>query len=117
MFEEYARVRHEGDGKILNLMDYLSSPGAGAMIARTRVAMGENDKIISHPVWFRSRVFPVPRWVSEDGQAFMGAHVRIGGGKPPAPRLHFLDDTSRTDELGRVYVGYVGPHLPNGHTN
>jgi hypothetical protein len=45
----------------------------------------------------------------------MEAHIRIGSGKPPAPRMHFHDDTSGS--TGKIYVGHLGPHLPNYQTN
>lgn len=40
----------------------------------------------------------------------MQAHLKIGGGNTIAPRLHFYDDCPRS---GKVYVGYLGPHLRN----
>jgi hypothetical protein len=45
----------------------------------------------------------------------MSEHIRIGSGRPPAPRLYFFDDTA--GHSGQVYVGYIGRHLPNLQTN
>jgi hypothetical protein len=42
----------------------------------------------------------------------MWAHVKIDN-RDPAPRLHFHDDTRGS---GKVYVGYIGPHLPSPKT-
>jgi hypothetical protein len=50
---------------------------------------------------------------TERGPLEMLAHVRIGSGAPPAPRLYFHD----ASEEGVVYVGYIGPHLTNTKTN
>lgn len=55
----------------------------------------------------RTRMFHV----EELGEVFMGAHIRIGTGKPPAPRMYFYDDAP--GKTGRIHVGYIGPHLPN----
>jgi hypothetical protein len=61
------------------------------------------------------RTFSVPTEVDESGRKEMFTHVRIGSGKPPAPRLHFYDDTRGSST--KVHVGYVGPHLPTPKTN
>ena len=53
--------------------------------------------------------------VNPDGRAFMEAHARVdSGGKYPAPRLYFHDDTA--GNTGQVHVGYIGPHLDNFRT-
>ncbi|WP_272261972.1 hypothetical protein [Streptomyces xanthophaeus] len=57
-----------------------------------------------------ARPFPVPRTIHPAGQVFMGEHVRIGSGRPPAPRLHLYDDTS--GRTGQIHIGYIGAHLP-----
>lgn len=61
------------------------------------------------------RNFAVPTEVDESGRKEMFAHVRIGSGKPPAPRLHLYDDTRGPSK--KVHIGYVGPHLPTPKTN
>lgn len=45
----------------------------------------------------------------------MDEHVRLEKGSDPAPRIHFYDDTGGA--TGKVYVGYLGRHLPNFQTN
>ena len=60
------------------------------------------------------RVFPVPTTVSPDGLAVMAAHFKLGRLGRIDPRLHYLDDSAGT---GKVYVGYIGEHLTNTHTN
>lgn len=45
----------------------------------------------------------------------MTAHIRVGGGAGmSAPRMYLLDNASKD---GRVYVGYIGPHLRITSTN
>jgi hypothetical protein len=44
----------------------------------------------------------------------MGAHFKIARKGLISPRMHYYDDAGQT---GKVYVGYIGKHLPNTHTN
>ncbi|CAN3983011.1 hypothetical protein KPATCC21470_5714 [Kitasatospora purpeofusca] len=78
-----------------------------------KAVRGESRTVYSHAKWKRERMLPVPECVDASRRAFMGAHLRIGGGRT-APRLHYLDDCSGS---GRIYVGYIGLHLTNTRTN
>ncbi|MER5867753.1 hypothetical protein [Kitasatospora sp. NPDC002040] len=78
-----------------------------------KAVRGESRTVESHTKWKRERMLPVPECVDSSRRAFMGAHLRIGGGRT-APRLHYLDDCSGS---GRIYVGYIGLHLTNTRTN
>ncbi|MER5355799.1 hypothetical protein ABT093_36440 [Kitasatospora sp. NPDC002551] len=78
-----------------------------------KAVRGESRTVHSHAKWKRERMLPVPECVDASRRAFMGAHLRIGGGRT-APRLHYLDDCSGS---GRIYVGYIGLHLTNTRTN
>ncbi len=78
-----------------------------------KAVRGESRTVFSHAKWKRERMLPVPECVDASRRAFMGAHLRIGGGRT-APRLHYLDDCSGS---GRIYVGYIGLHLTNTRTN
>ncbi|MFJ2868559.1 hypothetical protein [Kitasatospora sp. NPDC087314] len=78
-----------------------------------KAVRGESRTVFSHTKWKRERMLPVPECVDVSRRAFMGAHLRIGGGRT-APRLHYLDDCSGS---GRIYVGYIGLHLTNTRTN
>lgn len=62
----------------------------------------------------RERVFPVPPEVRTDGQAFMEAHFKLGQIGMVSRRMHYIDDSQGT---GRIYVGYIGPHLRTDGTN
>ncbi|WP_031072703.1 hypothetical protein [Streptomyces sp. NRRL WC-3742] len=78
-----------------------------------KAVRGESRTVFSHTKWKKERMLPVPETVDVSRRAFMGAHLRIGGGRT-APRLHYLDDCSGS---GRIYVGYIGLHLTNTRTN
>ncbi|AXI77636.1 hypothetical protein [Peterkaempfera bronchialis] len=78
-----------------------------------KAVRGESHTVSTNAKWKKERMLPVPQTVDPSGRAFMGAHLRIGGGGT-APRLHYLDDCSGT---GRIYIGYIGLHLTNTRTN
>jgi len=78
-----------------------------------KAVRGESRAVSGHAKWRRQRMLPVPACVDSSRRAFMGAHLRIGGGGT-APRVHYLDDCSSS---GRIYVGYIGLHLTNTRTN
>lgn len=78
-----------------------------------KVKMRESDYVANNGKLRTERMLPVPETVDPSGQAFMQAHLRIGGGNTIAPRLHFFDDTPRS---GLLCVGYLGPHLRNSLT-
>lgn len=78
-----------------------------------KAVRGESHTVSTNAKWKKERMLPVPSAVDPSGRAFMGAHLRIGGGGT-APRLHYLDDCSGT---GRIYIGYIGLHLTNTRTN
>jgi hypothetical protein len=75
-----------------------------------KVAMRESDTVAKNGKLRGERMLPVPKTVDSSGQTFMQAHLKIGGGNTVAPRLHFFEDGPRS---GKVYVGYLGPHLRN----
>ncbi|MDH6113156.1 hypothetical protein P3T36_006519 [Kitasatospora sp. MAP12-15] len=89
------------------------APVGGSHFPPRKAVRGESQTVCSHAKMRRERMFVVPSGVDPSGRAFMGAHLRIGGGRT-APRLHYLDDCSGS---GRIYVGYIGLHLTNTLTN
>jgi hypothetical protein len=74
----------------------------------------ESEPVERSPKLRKLRVFPVPRGIHPDGAIFMGAHFKIARKGLVSPRIYFHDDASQT---GKIYVGYIGKHLPNAHTN
>ncbi|GAA2273196.1 MULTISPECIES: hypothetical protein [Kitasatospora] len=111
--QEYAAaaVRGEAHGDFKQWCEH-TPPGCHRFPPRKAVR-GESRTVESHTKWKRERMLPVPECVDTSRRAFMGAHLRIGGGRT-APRLHYLDDCSGS---GRIYVGYIGLHLTNTRTN
>ncbi|NHO83953.1 hypothetical protein [Micromonospora sp. CMU55-4] len=79
-----------------------------------RHARDESEEVRNNPAFWRKRVLPVPVSVAEAGRTFMGAHFKIAQFAMISPRMHYYDDTAPS---GRIYVGYIGRHLPNGQTN
>lgn len=108
--DHFARSAAEG----VTSGDFLSCCKSDASSAfpfpAAKVAMRESDTVARNAKLRSERMLPVPKAVDPDGRVFMQAHLKIGGGNTIAPRLHFYDDCSRS---GKVYVGYLGPHLRN----
>ncbi|MFI5646208.1 SAV_2336 N-terminal domain-related protein [Kitasatospora sp. NPDC051705] len=74
-------------------------PGKVARADR-RITMGVSEKT------YLGRLLPLPRDVLPEGHAPM-AHLRLGTGANGF-RIYFYDDCSGS---GRIYIGYIGPHL------
>jgi hypothetical protein len=75
----------------------------------------QESESVEQSTRFRSlRELPVPYAVFAAGKIFMGAHFKIAKMGTISPRMHYFDDTANT---GKVYVGYIGRHLPNTLTN
>ena len=111
---DFATARAAGGGGP-NLRSYMNSL-PHPLFAPNQVSVNESNLTATNTKMRKERTFPVPVDVDPSGWAFMEAHVRVdSGGKYPAPRLYFLDDTNGA--TGQVHVGYVGPHLTNFRTN
>jgi hypothetical protein len=74
----------------------------------------ESEPVERSPKLRKLRVFPVPTGLHPDGAVFMNAHFKIARKGLVSPRIYYHDDASQT---GMIYVGYIGKHLPNAHTN
>jgi hypothetical protein len=74
----------------------------------------ESEAVERSPRLRKLRVFPVPEDIDASGAIFMDAHFKIARKGLISPRIHYHDDASRS---GLIYVGYIGKHLPNVHTN
>ena len=99
-----------------NFLSFCRSPQPGAdVVPADWVAAGENETTASNPRFRHARTFPVPTDASADGLAYMEEHVKLEKGSDPAPRIHFMDDTG--GRTGKVYIGYLGRHLPSFQTN
>lgn len=76
------------------------------------VALKESQTTMSG--FGKYRILPCPPEVDPTRWICMEAHVKVGDGSPPAPRIHFHDDTSGA--TGKIIVGWLGKHLPNPQT-
>jgi hypothetical protein len=74
----------------------------------------ESEPVERSPKLRKLRVLPVPPDINPDGAIFMDAHFKIARKGLISPRIYYHDDASQT---GKIYVGYIGKHLPNAHTN
>lgn len=111
--EDYARLKKElGSEALPHFGGYLEGSPSGCVIPRTRYSAAESKSVMMNGRMVAVRTLKVPKQVSESGKILMEAHIRIGSGKPPAPRMHFLDDTN-DGGTGKIYVGHLGPHLLN----
>ncbi|MFI1653177.1 hypothetical protein ACH4XT_40495 [Streptomyces avidinii] len=107
----YAEAKDlHGPHALPHLGAYLRWPNATHLIPATRHAPGESERLMASARLRDTRTFPVPRTIDPSGRILMGEHIRIGSGKPPAPRLHLYDDTS--GRTSQIHIGYIGVHLP-----
>jgi hypothetical protein len=73
----------------------------------------ESEPVERSPKLRKLRVFPVPQDIHPDGAIFMDAHFKIARKGLISPRIYYHD----ASQAGKIYVGYIGKHLPNAHTN
>ena len=112
---EARRTDQPPGARLANLRAYAGSGFSCSLISANTIALSESDAVKANPRYREARTFPVHPETSPRGKAHFWAHVRIAEGPPPAPRLHFYDDTD--GPTGSVYIGYLGQHLPSGRTN
>lgn len=105
---DYARCRVEGSHHGGFYEFCTDPPPAVTVYFAKQVAMQEGEQTEQHEVTRLARTFRVPQKVHPSGKIFMAPHLKISQG-PLAPRLHFYDDVARSE---RIYVGYLGKHLP-----
>jgi hypothetical protein len=105
--EAYAGAKAQHGAHVLpHFSSYLTWPEATERISVNLYCASEAN-LQNIPKFASQRTFTVPGL----GPVFMQEHFRVGGVRPPAPRMHVYDDTA--GPTGLVHVGYVGPHLPN----
>jgi len=113
--QSYAKAKSAGEWSGNFLSFCRSSPPGCQVIPAEWVAAAENETTTKNPKFRRARTFSVPTGVSPDGEAYMEEHIKLEKGSDPAPRLHFWDDTG--GKTGKIFVGYLGRHLPSFETN
>ena len=109
---DYVRARNEGlcDSGV---KQYLADTPAGYRTVPPK-KFAEKETGATMKAWGDQRAFPVPTDVDPTGFSVMEAHFKLGRVGMVSPRLYYLDDWTRS---GKVYVGYIGGHLRNTHTN
>ena len=108
---DYLRVK--GNGFFGAFEEYVhNTPADCRTIGPKKHARGETAATMQR--YGSERIFPVPETVDPSGKVTMPAHFRLGRAGMSSPRMHYLD-AFHID--GRVYVGYIGPHLTNTQTN
>ncbi|RRR98597.1 hypothetical protein EIW28_17170 [Glycomyces terrestris] len=113
--DAYAAARAE-DRFTGGFYDWCSRPLPGEPhLTPATVSMKESDSVSGNPKFYRARLFRVPTEVDPSGRVYMPAHIKLQPVGSPAPRMHFLDDAGGA--TGKVWIGYLGDHLPNTRTN
>ncbi|MET9019211.1 hypothetical protein ABZV93_04425 [Actinopolymorpha sp. NPDC004070] len=112
--DDYAEARLTGDFTGNVHMYCKETPAGYRGWSAERHAGDEDDTTKRHPRYRTPRTLPVPDTVDPTGQIFMGAHFKIATIRMITPRIHYHDDIA---ESGKIYVGYIGKHLPNAQTN
>jgi hypothetical protein len=111
---DYARASLAGQCK-RDVDGYLrNTPDGCRTFPANRHASDESQDVQNNHRFSSARAFPVPDQVDTSGRVFMPSHFKIAQSGLISPRLHYLDDTART---GKIYVGYIGRHLPTKRTN
>ena len=112
--QDFAAARASGSGGA-NLRSHMAAL-PHPLFPPNQISVNESKMTAGNSKMRKERTFPVPVEVDPSGWVVMESHVRVdSGGKYPAPRLYFFDDTKGA--TGQVHVGYVGPHLTNFLTN
>lgn len=112
--EDYARLKEESvfPGTV---HDYCRETPSGCQgWSAERHAYDESGSVKNYERFASARQLPVPEEAVAGGVVFMGAHFKLLTHRTVTPRMHYYDDTAGT---GKVYVGYLGRHLPNTRTN
>jgi hypothetical protein len=112
--DDYAGLKNEREFAG-NFHDYCKATPSGCRgWSAERSTLTESPSTRNNPKFANARRFPVPTGVDPSGSTFMWSHIKVATLRTVSPRMHFYDDTTKT---GKIYVGYLGRHLPNLHTN
>ena len=109
---DYVSARQAGDHDGSIEMYLKDTPSGYRPMSPKKHATGESGPTMAQ--YGHLRVHPVPTDVDQDGAVCMAAHFKLGSLGMVSPRLHYHDDYVRT---GKIYVGYIGPHLRTVTTN
>jgi hypothetical protein len=106
---DYCRAKAEGrfSGDIAM---YRDNTPYGAIPLLAEYAPTESKSTTDDASLVAARTFVVATDVHPAGKTYMEQHVKIDKGGQSAPRIHLYDDSGGATQ--RIYIGYVGPHLP-----
>lgn len=109
---DYCRAKTEGRFKG-DIAMYRDNTPDGAIPLLAEYAPVESKATTADASLVAVRTFPVAAEVHAGGKVYMEQHVKIDKGGQSAPRIHLYDDSGGTTQ--RIYIGYVGPHLPTSN--
>ncbi len=94
-----------------NFLSYCQeTPAGSATFPAHDVALKESESTLGLAHCREARTFPISSAAVAEGTVVMEKHIKVAGIGNLAARLHFHDDTGGT--TGKIYIGYLGPHLP-----
>ncbi|WP_436758845.1 hypothetical protein [Streptosporangium sp. V21-05] len=113
--EDFARARSGGEFSG-GFYEWCSHGSSGRLTIPTgMVSMRESKSVVTRAKFSDRRTFAVPPEVNPGGQVLMESHVKLRPVGYPAPRMYFHDDSGGA--TGKIWIGYLGEHLPNTRTN
>jgi hypothetical protein len=115
--DDYARYQLEHPESGLSFHAYLREPPDGyRAIPVRRLAAQESEHVRNRDKLSEKRVFKVPAEVDPRGEVPMFAHIKLDTEYGICPRLYFYPHLG-PQTTNRIYIGYLGRHLPIQHTN
>jgi len=113
--EDFARAR-SGGRFAGGFYEWCAQGSPGRLTIPTKMlSMRESKSVVTRAKFSDRRTFAVPPEVNPGGQVLMESHVKLRPVGYPAPRMYFHDDSGGA--TGKIWIGYLGGHLPNTRTN
>ncbi|WP_433700068.1 hypothetical protein [Nocardiopsis sp. CA-288880] len=114
---DYARYQFDNPGSGLGFHSYLKeTPDGYEVIPVKRLASQESDHVRNRGKLNDKRLFRVPEEVEPGGRVPMYAHIKLDIEYGICPRLYFYPHLG-PGTTNRVYIGYLGRHLPVQQSN
>ena len=114
---DYARYQFDNPGSGLGFHSYLrETPDGYRVIPIKRLASQESDHVRNRGKLNEKRLFPVPEEVDPSGRVPMYAHIKLDIEYGICPRMYFFPHLG-DGTTNRIYVGYLGRHLPVQQSN
>jgi hypothetical protein len=106
---DYCRAK--ADGKFSgDITMYRDNTPSGGIPLLADYAAHESQPTTNDPQLKAIRTFSVPTSIHANGQVYMQQHLKVERGGQSAPRVYMHDDSGGSTQ--RIYIGYIGPHLP-----